>query len=97
MHEYIHTSLPSVRLYLKDQSNNVSSSSQVEMSSKTLLQDLKELVTKAEINIFLVMMLLMGSSWGFIESYLFVFLKELNAPNYLLGNETLFYGHLFKK
>ncbi|XP_071534119.1 major facilitator superfamily domain-containing protein 6-like [Panulirus ornatus] len=57
----------------------------VETSSKTLLQDLKELVTKVEIDLFLVMMLLLGCNWGFIESYLFVFLKELNAPNYLLG------------
>jgi len=32
------------------------------------------------------MIFLLGMFWGFVESYLFVFLKELEAPNYLLGN-----------
>ncbi|XP_042878928.1 major facilitator superfamily domain-containing protein 6-like [Penaeus japonicus] len=57
----------------------------VDISNKKLMQDLKELVTKVEIDIFLVMVLVLGSNWGFIESYLFVFLRELKAPNYLLG------------
>ncbi|XP_047496052.1 major facilitator superfamily domain-containing protein 6-A-like isoform X1 [Penaeus chinensis] len=57
----------------------------VETSSENLMQDLKELVTKVEIDVFLVMVLVLGSNWGFIESYLFVFLRELKAPNYLLG------------
>ncbi|XP_063588956.1 major facilitator superfamily domain-containing protein 6-like [Penaeus indicus] len=57
----------------------------VDISSEKLLQDLKALVTKVEIDVFLVMVLVLGSNWGFIESYLFVFLRELKAPNYLLG------------
>nr|XP_027238503.1 major facilitator superfamily domain-containing protein 6-like [Penaeus vannamei] len=57
----------------------------VDISNEKLLKDLKALVTKVEIDIFLVMVLVLGSNWGFIESYLFVFLKELKAPNYLLG------------
>jgi len=36
--------------------------------------------------IFLLMMFVCGSMWGFIETFLFVFLKEdLGAPIYLLG------------
>ncbi|XP_076032426.1 major facilitator superfamily domain-containing protein 6-like [Oratosquilla oratoria] len=57
----------------------------VDLPSDNLIKDLKKIVTRIEIDVFLVMVLILGSNWGFIESYLFVFLKELNAPNYMLG------------
>ncbi|XP_064096935.1 major facilitator superfamily domain-containing protein 6-like [Macrobrachium nipponense] len=50
-----------------------------------ILSDLKKLITKPEIDLFLVMIWVLGCNWGFIESYLFVYLIELNAPNYMLG------------
>lgn len=57
----------------------------VETGSGSVMQDLKQLVTKVEIDLFLFMILILGSNWGFIESYLFLYLIELKAPNYLLG------------
>ncbi|XP_071527991.1 major facilitator superfamily domain-containing protein 6-like [Panulirus ornatus] len=57
----------------------------VDRANQNILQDLKKLFTKVEINMFLLIILLMGSNWGFLESFLFIYLKELNAPNYLMG------------
>lgn len=34
---------------------------------------------------FLFSVFIMGSCWGFLESFLFIHLQKLNAPNYLLG------------
>ncbi|CAL4070473.1 unnamed protein product, partial [Meganyctiphanes norvegica] len=50
-----------------------------------IMRDLKVLVSKFEIDVYFVMILILGSLWGYIENYLFVFLKELDAPNYMLG------------
>jgi len=47
---------------------------------------LKAILTNVEILLFLVMMFVCGSMYGFVETFLFVFLKEdLHAPMYLLG------------
>lgn len=47
---------------------------------------LKSILTNVEILLFLVMMFVCGSMYGFVETFLFVFLKEdLHAPMYLLG------------
>ncbi|XP_047486779.1 uncharacterized protein LOC125037619 [Penaeus chinensis] len=58
---------------------------EVELPEESLTKGLKEIVTRVEIDIFMVLILIMGTNYGFIESYLFVYLKELKAPNYLLG------------
>ncbi|XP_058056174.1 major facilitator superfamily domain-containing protein 6-like [Anopheles bellator] len=34
---------------------------------------------------FLVFLFLLGNFWGFIESYLFVIMRSMGSPNYLLG------------
>ncbi|XP_076032651.1 uncharacterized protein LOC143020290 isoform X1 [Oratosquilla oratoria] len=57
----------------------------VETSASSVLGDLKKLVKKMEIDVFLFFLLILGSNWGFIESFLFVYLIELNAPNFMLG------------
>ncbi|XP_042231719.1 major facilitator superfamily domain-containing protein 6-like isoform X2 [Homarus americanus] len=57
----------------------------VDMAGDNVMRHLAKLMTRMEINVFLVMILLQGSNWGFIESFLFVYLKELGAPTYLLG------------
>merc|ERR1719228_3220171 len=47
---------------------------------------LKSILTNVEILLFLLMMFVCGSMYGFVETFLFVFLKEdLHAPMYLLG------------
>merc|ERR1719341_2747495 len=54
--------------------------------SKDSMGGLKAILTNLEILLFLVMMFVCGSMYGFVETFLFVFLKEdLHAPMYLLG------------
>lgn len=43
------------------------------------------LLKSANVWIFLFSVFIMGSCWGFLESFLFIYLKQLHAPNYLLG------------
>ena len=45
----------------------------------------KKLLRLVDVNVFLVMMLFLGTCWGFLESYLFVYLMEMEASSYLLG------------
>jgi len=54
--------------------------------NKDAMNGLKSILTNFEILLFLVMMFVCGSMYGFVETFLFVFLKEdLHAPMYLLG------------
>ena len=49
--------------------------------SKDSMGGLKAILTNLEILLFLVMMFVCGSMYGFVETVLFVFLKEdLHAP-----------------
>uniref|UniRef100_A0A6A7FZK2 Major facilitator superfamily domain-containing protein 6-A-like n=2 Tax=Hirondellea gigas TaxID=1518452 RepID=A0A6A7FZK2_9CRUS len=59
--------------------------------SRHLLQEMKQLLSKLEINVFLLVILVLGSNWGFLESFFFVYLTQLDAPTYLLGL-TLTFG-----
>merc|ERR1719369_1310662 len=50
------------------------------------LKGVKEIFTSADIVIFLIIMFVCGTMYGFVETFLFVFLKEdLHAPIFLLG------------
>merc|ERR1719369_1273066 len=50
------------------------------------LKGVKEIFTSGDIVIFLLMMFVCGTMYGFVETFLFVFLKEdLHAPIFLLG------------
>lgn len=46
---------------------------------------MQKLLRLLDVDFFMIMMLCLGSCWGFLESFLFVFLMELNASSYLLG------------
>ena len=50
------------------------------------LKGVKKIFTSADIVIFLIIMFVCGTMYGFVETFLFVFLKEdLHAPIFLLG------------
>jgi len=50
------------------------------------MKGVKSILTNPNVIIFLIMMFVCGCLLGFVETFLFVFLKEdLNAPIYLLG------------
>lgn len=47
--------------------------------------NVRPLLRSANVWIFLFSVFIMGSCWGFLESFLFIHLQKLQAPNYLLG------------
>lgn len=47
--------------------------------------NVRPLLKSANVWIFLFSVFIMGSCWGFLESFLFIYLQELKAPNYLMG------------
>lgn len=61
----------------------------VERFEGNLKTSLRQLVRMIDVDFFFFMMLLLGACWGFLESFLFVFLIELNASSYLLGMSPL--------
>jgi len=62
-----------------------------EASARSVFSDLRRLLARLDIVVFLAVIMLLGTNWGFLESFFFVFLSELNAPPYLLGL-TLTFG-----
>ncbi|XP_026758789.1 uncharacterized protein LOC113518188 [Galleria mellonella] len=55
------------------------------LPADNLLRDLVNIIKMPHIIIFIFFLFALGNFWGFIESYLFIYLKELGAPNFLLG------------
>ncbi|XP_046383523.1 uncharacterized protein LOC124154065 [Ischnura elegans] len=55
------------------------------LPAEHIMRDLMRLVRLPYIIIFIFFLFILGNFWGFIESFLFLYLKELGAPNYLLG------------
>lgn len=47
--------------------------------------NVRPLLKSANVWIFLFSVFIMGSCWGFLEGFLFIWLQKLNAPNYLMG------------
>lgn len=58
---------------------------EVEKSEGEFMRDVFKLIRLVHIDIFMLMMLLLGTCWGFLEAFLFVFLIELNASSTMLG------------
>ncbi|CAG9859820.1 unnamed protein product [Phyllotreta striolata] len=55
------------------------------LPSDSLYSDLKKILKMPALVVFVFFLFLLGNLWGFIESFLFFYLKDLGAPNYLLG------------
>uniref|UniRef100_A0A182IT32 Major facilitator superfamily associated domain-containing protein n=1 Tax=Anopheles atroparvus TaxID=41427 RepID=A0A182IT32_ANOAO len=55
------------------------------LPADNVFKDLINLLKLKHVIIFIWFLFLLGNFWGFIESFLFLYLKELGAPNYLLG------------
>lgn len=58
---------------------------------RNVMYEIGQVLAKFEVVVFLVVILILGSVWGFLESFFFVYLSELKAPPYLLGL-TLSFG-----
>ncbi|CAL8071546.1 unnamed protein product [Orchesella dallaii] len=57
----------------------------VEKPEEGFWKNATDLLNYPEVVVFLGMIFILGNLWGFVESYLFIFLDELHAPKYLLG------------
>ena len=67
----------------------------IQLPKSAGLKGVKKIFLKFDICVFLVLMFVIGNLWGFVETFLFVYLKEdMGAPMYLLGL-TLTIGALF--
>uniref|UniRef100_A0A182N455 Major facilitator superfamily associated domain-containing protein n=1 Tax=Anopheles dirus TaxID=7168 RepID=A0A182N455_9DIPT len=53
--------------------------------SESVMSDTGRILRLPPVLAFLVFLFLLGNFWGFIESYLFVIMKAMGSPNYLLG------------
>ncbi|KAL7040264.1 hypothetical protein ACKWTF_000330 [Chironomus riparius] len=55
------------------------------LPADNVFRDLWNLLKMPHVICFIIFLFVLGNFWGFIESFLFLYLKELGAPNYLLG------------
>lgn len=55
------------------------------LPADNIFRDLMNIFKMATVVIFIIFLFILGNLWGFIESFLFFYLKDLGAPNYLLG------------
>lgn len=55
------------------------------LPADNVFRDLLNLLKMPHVMAFILFLFALGNFWGFIESFLFLYLKELGAPNYLLG------------
>lgn len=63
------------------------------IESGNLMSGAKRLIRLVDVDFFILNMLLLGTCWGFLESFLFVFLMELKANSYLLGIRHIVFQH----
>jgi hypothetical protein len=55
------------------------------LPADNIMRDLLRIVRLPPVLLFIFFLFALGNFWGFIESFLFLYLKELGAPNSLLG------------
>lgn len=55
------------------------------LPADNIFRDLRSIIQVPHVVVFIIFLYILGNLWGFIESYLFFYLKDLGAPNYLLG------------
>lgn len=55
------------------------------LPADNIFRDLINIFKMANVIVFIIFLFILGNLWGFIESFLFFYLKDLGAPNYLLG------------
>lgn len=55
------------------------------LPSDSVFKDLWKLLKRPHVICFILFLFVLGNFWGFIESFLFLYLKELGAQNLLLG------------
>ncbi|XP_055331684.1 major facilitator superfamily domain-containing protein 6-like [Paramacrobiotus metropolitanus] len=57
----------------------------VKMPQEHIIRYVSTILKNPKVSIFVLMMLFTGMMWGFLENYLFVFMKQIGSPQWLLG------------
>lgn len=55
------------------------------LPADNIFKDLMNIFKMVNVIVFIIFLFVLGNLWGFIESFLFFYLKDLGAPNSLLG------------
>lgn len=55
------------------------------LPADNIFNDIVKILAMPAVVLFIFFLFALGNLWGFIESFLFLYLKDLGAPNYLLG------------
>lgn len=55
------------------------------LPAEDIFRNLLNVLSIPRVLLFILFLFILGNLWGFIESFLFLYLKDLGAPNYLLG------------
>lgn len=55
------------------------------LPADNIFKNLLNILKMPRVLLFILFLFILGNLWGFIESFLFLYLKDLGAPNYLLG------------
>lgn len=55
------------------------------LPADNVFRDLISIIKMPHLVLFIFFLYILGNLWGFIESFLFFYLRDLGAPNYLLG------------
>lgn len=58
---------------------------ETKLPSDNVFKDLFNIFKIPKVVVFLIFMYILGNLWGFLESYLFFYLRDLGAPTSLLG------------
>lgn len=56
-----------------------------QIPADNIFYDLVNIIKMPHVVVFIIFLFILGNLWGFIESYLFFYLRDLGAANYLLG------------
>ncbi|XP_069973245.1 major facilitator superfamily domain-containing protein 6 [Penaeus vannamei] len=58
---------------------------EVEVTRKSLWKSIGSLIKTSELNILLLLMTLLGTFWGYLKTFVYVYLEDLHASKLLMG------------
>nr|XP_053648580.1 uncharacterized protein LOC128699829 [Cherax quadricarinatus] len=64
---------------------------EVQVQRRSLLKNIRQLIHTTELSILLFLMTLLGTFWGYLKTFVYVYLEDLHASKLLLGL-TLSFG-----
>lgn len=63
---------------------------QVQVQRRSLMKNIIQLVGTAELSVLLVLMTILGTFWGYLKTFVYLYLEDLNATKLLIGLTSSF-------